>query len=382
MPEFKLPDLGEGVTEGEVVEWRVQEGGSVSRDQIMVVLGTDKATVEIPSPFEGRVDAILAAEGARVRVGDPLVRVDSGDERPGATDSVVPVGGDRPASARTGIETAPDRVRALPSVRRAARQRGLELARLSPTGPQSRVRMADLLGGGRRVPLRGAARLMAERMTQAHRIVPQVTVVLEADMAALEARVAAGEPPGSTILGLLCLAVLAELAEAPIFNASLDDAAMEVVFHDQVELGIAIQTDEGLRVATLRGAERLAPQQLQSELGQLVARARSGQLGPSELSGSTFTVSSGGRLGGLLATPLVNWPNLAILGVHAIEDRAVVRGGRVQVGRCANLSLSFDHRVIDGMTASGFLHRLTDRLQDPQGLLSAADREGGAETGS
>lgn len=384
MPEFKLPDLGEGVTEGEVVEWRVREGATVRRDEVLVVVGTDKATVEIPSPFEGRVEAILAPEGARVQVGDPLVRVESGAEgsAPGPTHVVSPASAPPRVAAPPLTETVEQRSRALPSVRRAARQRGMDADLLTGSGPQGRVRMEDLLGLGRRVPLRGAARVMAERMTEVHRIVPQVTVVIEADMAPLEAWVAGGTSGGSSILGLICLAAVAGLLEQPVFNASFDDRAIEVVFHDQVQLGIAIQTDDGLRVATLRGADRMAPDRLQAELGQLVARARSGRLGPEELSSSTFTISSGGKLGGLLATPLVNWPNLAILGVHAIEDRAVVRDGRVEVGRRANLSLSFDHRVIDGMTASGFLHRVAARLQEPEKLLPSPGRQAGAETGS
>jgi pyruvate/2-oxoglutarate dehydrogenase complex dihydrolipoamide acyltransferase (E2) component len=228
--------------------------------------------------------------------------------------------------------------------------------------------MEDLLGQGRRVPLRGAARIMAERMAEAHRMVPQVTVVIEADVAPLEAAVAAGHPGRPSILGLISLATLAGLAEEPIFNASFDEQAVEIVFHEGVDLGIAVQSAEGLRVATIRGADRLAADSFQAELNRLVEAGRRGQLASVELAGSTFTISSGGKLGGLLATPLVNWPNLAILGVHAIEDRAVVREGKVEVGRRANLSLSFDHRVIDGMTASAFLHRLAARLGDPEAL--------------
>ncbi len=384
MAEFKLPDLGEGVTEGEVIEWRVAVGEEVELDQVLVVVGTDKATAEIPSPFQGKVGAILAPEGARIRVGAPLLRIDGPEPEAAAPQPEPAAAASPPAiSERAGRDDpASSRVRALPSTRRAARQRGVDLGQVSGSRPGDRVRIADLLKSGRRVPLRGAARIMAERMAAAHRIVAQVTVVLESDMEAVEG--AAGRPGGPTILGLICLAALAGLGDDPVFNASFDDQALEIVYHDRVKLGIAVQTPDGLVVATLADADLMAPATFQTELVRVVEAARGGQLSVAELGGSTFTVSSGGRMGGLLATPLVDWPNLAILGVHAIEDRAVVREGRVEVGRRANLSLSFDHRVIDGMRASAFLYRLADRLREPEKLLnpSVGGVGGGAETGS
>jgi pyruvate/2-oxoglutarate dehydrogenase complex dihydrolipoamide acyltransferase (E2) component len=376
MPEFRLPDLGEGVTEGEVVEWRVTEGATVRRDQVLVVVGTDKATVEIPSPFDGRVDALLAAEGAKVRVGDPLLRVDTGVEEPAAQ----PAPPTDLAEASSQVEAAPpprergSRARALPSVRRAARLRGLELGDLEGSGPEGRVRMADLLESGRRVPLRGAARLMAQRMTAAHQRVPQVTVVLELDVAPMERQVrlgAVGSGVAPTILGLISLATVAGLVADPLLNASLDEEPMEIVYHERVHLGIAVQTEDGLRVATIPDADRLSADDFQRQLERMVAAARAGSLSPADMTGSTFTVSSGGKLGGLLATPIVNWPNLATLGVHAIQDRAVVVDGVVVPGRRANLSLSFDHRVIDGMRASRFLYELEARLSRLAGPSAA-----------
>ena len=366
MAEFRLPDLGEGVTEGEVVEWRVREGDTVQRDQVLGVVGTDKATVEIPSPFAGRVEAILVPEGARIRVGDPLLRVE-GPNGPAPEAEPAPVPAAAPVQPRPR-PASPEarRVPALPSVRRAARHRGIGLETVAGSGEGGRVRMTDLLGQGRRVPLRGAARVMAEKVAMAHQLVPQVTVVLEADVAALEAQVEAGAAdPGlhqPTLLGLFCLATLAGLAGDPLFNASLDDQALEIVYHDRVHLGIAVQAEEGLRVATIRDAELLSPNAFHQELRRVVTGARAGTLTSAELQGCTFTISSGGKLGGLLATPMVNWPNVAILGVHAIQDRAVVKDGQVVVGRRANLSLSFDHRVIDGMRASRFLYQLEARL--------------------
>lgn len=383
MPEFRLPDLGEGVTEGEVIEWRVAEGGAVARDQILVVVGTDKATVEIPSPFEGEVEAIMAKEGARVEVGQALIRVRAAGESvtsPGHGDDLTQVEPEPPQHTAAGTSAtasppAPNdspRVAALPSVRRAARERGIALADVHGGGPGGRVRMGDLVGGLRRTPLRGPRRAMAQHMAEAHRHVPQVTVVLECDLEPVESRVR-GHPATSgqapTILGLLSLAVLAELGEQPLFNATLDEEGLEIVFQDEVHLGIAVQTEEGLKVAALRSAQAMSPEELQAGLSGLVRAAREGSLTSADLAGATFTISSGGRLGGLMATPLVNWPNLATLGIHEIEDRPVVREGKVVVGRVANLSLSFDHRVIDGMTASGFLYSLRRRIADPASLF-------------
>jgi pyruvate dehydrogenase E2 component (dihydrolipoamide acetyltransferase) len=367
MAEFRLPDLGEGVTEAELVEWRVREGETVERDQILGVISTDKATVEIPSPFAGRVEAVLVAEGARIRVGDALLLV------AGPGGPTVASGGPAhapeaplPEAVPTPVPVEARRVPALPAVRRAARHRGIVLESVVGTGVGGRVRLPDLLSQGRRVPLRGPARVMAEQVAMAHQQVPQVTVVLEVDVEALEARVAegataegAGQP---TILGLICLATLTELADAPLFNASFDEQALELVYHERVHLGIAVQVADGLRVATVRDADLLTPVAFHQELQRVVAAARAGTLTATELSGSTFTISSGGKQGGLLATPLVNWPNVAILGMHAIQDRAVIKNGEVAVGRRANLSFSFDHRVIDGMTASRFLYQLEARL--------------------
>lgn len=374
MPEFRLPDLGEGVTEGELVEWRVKAGDLVAQDQPLAVVATDKATVEIPSPFDGRVEALLVAEGARIQVGEALLRVEGPAD---AEPSQPPEGviGPRPqvAAGPAGEATAPpaERVRALPGVRRAARRQGLELERLAASGAQGRVRAQDLDSGGRRVPLRGPARAMAVRVSQAHAHVPQVTVVLEVDLGRVEARVAAFRGAGATgtptLLGAICRAVLDQLQESPIFNSRLDEEAQELVYHERVHLGVAVQTDSGLLVATIHDADILGEPEFVGRLEEVITKGRAGTLAPRELRGSTFTVSSGGRLGGLLATPLVNWPNVATLGVHAIADRPVVREGRIEVGRVANLSLSFDHRVIDGMAASGFLYRLRDRLEGHEG---------------
>ncbi|MHB1939722.1 MAG: 2-oxo acid dehydrogenase subunit E2, partial [Candidatus Dormibacteria bacterium] len=251
--------------------------------------------------------------------------------------------------------------------------RGVGLDQVVGSGPGGRVRMADLATSGRRERLRGTRRVMAERMADAHRHVPQVTVALDCDMAAVERVAADAGAEGPTPLGLVCLAARAELERLPIFNSSFDEVALELVYHPDLHLGIAVQTEDGLKVATAHAAGRLTPAELQAEIQRLVAGARAGTLSPAELGGATFTISSGGRLGGLLATPLVNWPNVATLGIHEIQDRPVVRQGQVVAGRCAVLTLSFDHRVIDGMTASSFLYGVVARLSDPKGLLDGGE---------
>ena len=370
--EFRLPDLGEGVAEGEVVEWRVHPGDRVERDQVLCVVATDKATVELPSPFSGVVAEIRAPEGRKVTVGEALVRIEAwggGLPAPGA----APPEREASAAGEAVREATPRRVLALPAVRRAARERGVGLDQVAGSGPGGRVRLADLGASGRRERLRGTRRVMAERMAEAHRHVPQVTVALECDMAAVERIAADADAGGPTPLGLVCLAARAEVERLPIFNSSFDEVALELIYHPELHLGIAVQTEDGLKVATAHAAGRLTSTELQAEIQRLVAGARAGTLSPAELSGATFTISSGGRLGGLLATPLVNWPNVATLGIHEIQDRPVVRQGQVVAGRCAVLTFSFDHRVIDGMTASSFLYGVVARLSDPKGLLDGGE---------
>jgi len=174
---------------------------------------------------------------------------------------------------------------------------------------------------------------------------------------------------------------LAGLRAEPLLNASFDEGLMELEYHDQIHLGIAVQAGDGLKVATLRDAGSLAPVDLQRQLGRLIAAARTGTLGPSELAGSTFTISSAGRLGGLFATPIVNWPNLAVLGLHAIEERPVVRRGAIEIRRAANLSITFDHRYLDGMEAASFLAAVKERLEQWQSGVGSEGRFEGSSSG-
>jgi pyruvate dehydrogenase E2 component (dihydrolipoamide acetyltransferase) len=350
--EFKLPDLGEGVAEGEIGRWLVEVGQVIQEDDPLVEVQTDKTTVEIPSPAAGTVARILVQEGELVPVGTPLVVI--GD-------------GEAPAEPAA----APERVKATPLVRKIAAELGVDLSLLAGTGPGGRVTEEDVrrfsaLSGGqtpgrgpeKRVPLRGVRRLIAQHLTTSHREVPAVTVVEECDFTALAAT--RGE---RSYLPYVLQAVVGGLKEVPELNATLDGE--EVVFWERYDLGLAVQTDEGLVVPVLRGADAKSLDELEAEARRLAEGARGGTLKPEELKGSTFTVTSAGKLGGLFATPLVNHPEVGILGLHRIGPRPAVVAGEVVVREIGWLACTFDHRVVDGARASTFLLDVIRRLESP-----------------
>ena len=365
--EFKLPDLGEGLTEGEIARWLVSEGQEIAEDDPLVEIQTDKTTVEIPSPAAGRVSQILVAEGKTVPVGTVLVVIGEtgavSDEQPRAepapqqevaTDS-------RPVTAGRGG-------RATPLVRRVAQELGVDVDKVTGTGPQGRVTEEDVRSAasarppseGRREDLRGVRRKIAEHLTLAHREVPAVTVVEECDYTRIEE--ARG---GRSYLAYVLEATAGALRDFPELNARLEGE--EIVYLDRYDLGIAVQTDEGLVVPVLREAGERSLDELEAEAKRLAESARSGTLRPEELRGSTFTVTSAGKLAGLFATPLVNHPEVAILGVHRIAERPAVRDGAIVVRKIGWLSCTFDHRVVDGARASAFLLAVIARLELPPG---------------
>ena len=379
--EFKLPDLGEGLTEGEIARWLVAEGEAVREDQPLVEIQTDKTTVEVPSPAAGTVARILVAEGETVPVGTVLVVIgaDAGapaDEQPRAEPA--------PAGAAAGARVAPTpaadrapsgRVRATPLVRRLAQELGVDLGSLPATGPQGRVTEADVRlaaaaadehsagpgapSEGRRIPLRGVRRLIAEHLTAAHREVPAVTVVEECDFGELD-RVR-GE---RSYLPYVLAATVHGLRGVPELNARVEGE--EIVLLERYDLGVAVQTEQGLVVPVLRSADRRSLDELEAEAARLAEAARGGALRPEELRGSTFTLTSGGKLGGLFATPLVNHPEVGILGVHRVAERPVVRDGEIVVRPIGWLSCTFDHRVVDGVRATEFLLAVVGRLERPE----------------
>jgi pyruvate/2-oxoglutarate dehydrogenase complex dihydrolipoamide acyltransferase (E2) component len=366
--EFKLPDLGEGVAEGEIARWLVEVGQLIDEDDPLVEVQTDKTTVEIPSPAAGTVARILVAEGELVPVGTPLVVIGDGDTpsepaaepEPAAATAAEPVG-------------ASERVKATPLVRRVAAELGVDLGLLAGTGPGGRVTEEDVRrfsalsrgqtpgrGPERRVPLRGVRRLIAQHLTTSHHEVPAVTVVEECDFTALAA--ARGE---RSYLPYLLQAVVGGLREVPELNATLDGE--EIVLWERYDLGLAVQTDDGLVVPVIRGADTKSLDELEAEARRLADGARAGALKPEELKGSTFTVTSAGKLGGLFATPLVNHPEVGILGLHRIGPRPAVVGAEVVVREIGWLACTFDHRVVDGARASTFLLDVIGRLESPRG---------------
>jgi pyruvate/2-oxoglutarate dehydrogenase complex dihydrolipoamide acyltransferase (E2) component len=399
VPDYRLPDLGEGVTEGEVDKWLVKEGDVIEEDDLLVEIITDKATAEIPSPFTGVVNKIHVGEGEVVPVGTVLISI--GDPETAATAPATPASrtpantGTNRAPDRAG--TAPRRVRAMPPVRKLARDLGIDIAEVSGSGPHGRILRSDVeahtaLDGaaeepsshgvpaamaseeGRREPLRGIRRTIAERMATAHRLVPSVTHVEECDVTELDAtRRLANERdpqgPKLTYLPFIIKAVVAGLRDNPELNSSLDEESNEIVFYDRFHIGVAVDTPRGLMVPVVRDADRQSPRQLAAELERLAEGARNGTLRADELLGSTFTVTSPGPYGGVMATPIILHPQAAILGVHRAADRAVVRDGGVVVRKMMNLSVTFDHRILDGMTAARFMLDVVRLLEHPAVLV-------------
>ena len=388
--EFKLPDLGEGVAEGEVARWLVEVGQSVEEDDPLVEIQTDKATVEIPSPAAGRVARILVEPGELVPVGTPLVVI--GDEEAGRAEAgdgaaeAAERGVSRGQTPGRGQEGRERRVQATPLVRKIAAELGVDLGSLIGTGPGGRISEEDVRAAAqavsrgqtpghvpadasdvRRVPLRGVRRRIAHHLAESHREVAAVTVVEECDFTALSR--ARGE---RSYLPYVIQGTVAGLKEFPELNATL--AAEEIVYWERYDIGLAVQTDDGLVVPVIRAADEKSLDELAAEAERLAAAAHAGALKPEELRGSTFTVTSAGRLGGLFATPLVNHPEVAILGLHRIAPRPAVRDGEIAVREIGWLSCTFDHRVVDGARASEFLLAVVRRLEEEEGGVAGRPR--------
>jgi pyruvate/2-oxoglutarate dehydrogenase complex dihydrolipoamide acyltransferase (E2) component len=337
-----VPDLGEGLAAVEVVAWLVHEGDTVREDQAVVEVESDKATTQIHSPVAGPVGALLVQEGRRAAVGDALVEI-------------------APAGAVPG--KAP---RALPRVRALAAELGVDLARSHADGRVITER--DVLAAAahvrtpaperppaRRVPLRGVRREIAEHLTTAAAI-PTVTVVEECDFSGLSADITPYAQAGAIVA-----AAAAALAEHPSVNATLADD--ELLVYEQCDIGYAVQGPHGLVVPVIRDAGARSPHELTAEVERLVKAARAAALSPAELRGGTFTITNAGRLGGLLATPLLNAPQTAILGIHRIAPRPVVRDGDIVVRPIGMVSCGFDHRALDGAAASAFLLDVIERVE-------------------
>ena len=370
--EFKLPDLGEGLTEGEIARWLVTEGQELVEDDPLVEIATDKTTVEIPSPAAGTVTKILVAEGEVVPVGTVLVVI-GGDGTEPAQPPAPAAAVAAPPAPTASVPGTHSRVQATPVVRRIAQELGVELASLSGSGPNGRITEDDVrkaAGAGlvfqehkvlegeqvsegeRREPVRGVRRQIVEHLTRAHAEIPAVTFVEEADLTGIDTKL---------LLPLVLQATAASLQEFPELNARLEGD--EIVYLDRCDIGIAVQTDQGLVVPVVRACREQSLEALGAEVARLADSARAGKLAPEELRGGTFTVTSAGKLGGLLVTPLVNHPEVAILGLHRIGPRPVVRDGDVVVRQIGNVSVTFDHRVVDGARAAAFTLDVIARLE-------------------
>ncbi len=398
--EFKLPDIGEGVVEGEILKWMVKEGDQVKEDQSLVEVMTDKVNVQIPSPKSGTVSKILARDGEVAKVGQVIVVIDVAGES-----GSLPTQERRPPMAPSAVEsglaqtmqtsTPVDRVLATPATRKLARELGVEITKVRGTGLQGRVTDEDVkmvAGGGsatrpvsteiergradERVPLRGVRKAVAERMTKSSNTAAHVTVVEEVDMTELvllkEAFKGSAEKRGVklTILPFMIKAVIPALREFPYVNSNLDDGQAEIVLKKHYNIGIAMDTEQGLVVPVMKDADKKDIFAIAGEIERLAQKARAGQLSLDEVHGSTFTITNIGSVGGLFSTPIIYYPEVAILGVHRISKRPVVREGKIEVRDIMYAALSFDHRVFDGAYAARFMNSLIETVQEPKRLLA------------
>jgi 2-oxoisovalerate dehydrogenase E2 component (dihydrolipoyl transacylase) len=429
---IKMPDIGEGIAEVELVEWRVKPGDTVKEDQILADVMTDKATVEIPSPVAGTVLALGGNPGQVMAVGSELIRLEvagEGNVKAGIPASVAaPVA--EPAQAVASAPAAPvaqppappkretvsedreerpeppraapvqmrapgERPIASPAVRRRAWELGIELQFVHGSGPAGRIEHPDLdvylasrgqsaqpqraglrqRQGEEAIPVIGLRRKIAQKMQEAKRRIPHFSYVEEIDVTDLEALRAqlnarfAKERGKLTLLPLLARAVIIALEQFPQMNARFDDDAGVVTRYAPVHLGMATQTDSGLMVPVIRHAEAMDLWAFGKEVTRLAEAARSGKAGRDELSGSTITITSLGALGGIATTPVINHPEVAIIGVNRIVERPMFRGGHVVARQLMNLSSSFDHRVVDGMDAAQFIQAIRALLEAPAMLF-------------
>ena len=408
---FKLPDIGEGVVEGEVVQWHVAAGDAVTEDDPIVDVMTDKATVTIPSPVTGVVTSLSGDVGDMVAVGSTLVEFDSDadaapasepEAEPEAESSPTPPPAPEPAAdptpAPAAAKPAPaptaasSRVLASPAIRRRAREAGVDLSQVRGSGPAGRVRHADLdayiaadgaVTGAApssystkrtdvtEVKVVGLRRKIAEAMTISKSTIPHFSYFEEVDVTELEAlrqvlNASRDEnQPKLTYLPFIMLALSRIMPEHPECNAHYDDQGGVVARHGAVHIGIATQTDRGLYVPVVKHVEAMDAWQAAAEMQRVASAARDGTASLEDLTGSTFTITSLGRDGGLGATPIINHPEVAILGVHKARDMPVVRDGQIVVRRIMNLSSSFDHRVVDGADGAALVQHLRRMLEHP-----------------
>jgi 2-oxoisovalerate dehydrogenase E2 component (dihydrolipoyl transacylase) len=405
---FKMPDLGEGTVDAEIVAWHLKPGDTIAEDQVMVEVMTDKAAVEVPAPVSGRVVSINGSPGDKIAVGSPLVVFEIESDKAGAAPaSAAPASAAAAAPLATPLPAAPSapesapapapaaapvrngRVMASPADRRRAREAGIDLASVHGSGPGGRIVRGDLdlailkpavtappadanAGAATsEIKVIGLRRMIAERMSEAKRNIPHFAYVEEVDVTELEAlrvhlNASRGKEAASmSLLPFVVAALTRVLQSFPQCNVLYDAARGVLVRHRAAHVGIATQPPDGLKVPVVRNAQALDVWQIAAEIRRLAERARSNKATREELTGSTITVTSLGKLGGIASTPIINAPEVAILGLNKAVERPVVHQGAIAVRRIMNVSSSFDHRFVDGYDAAAMIQALKELLEHP-----------------
>ncbi|ULL15113.1 2-oxo acid dehydrogenase subunit E2 [Paenibacillus sp. H1-7] len=438
--EYKFPELGEGIHEGEIVKWLVKPGDTVNDETIIMEVQNDKSTVEVPSPVEGKIVEIKVGEGTVCTIGDLIATIEVSGEVPQqpshgghgesaapAAAPAAPAAATAPAASAAPAAAAPaaaapaagasaaGQVLATPSVRKLAREKGVNIAQVTPTGRNGRVTKEDVLGftGGaapaaaapeaasaapaavtasaaapsaaaaalsgerveERVPLKGIRKAIANAMVKSAYTAPHVTLMDEVDvtqLVALRGRAkAAAEKKGVklTYLPFIVKALVAAARQFPALNATLDEEKNEIVYKKYYNIGIATDTDNGLIVPVIQDADRKNIWTIAEAIKDLATRGRDGKLSGAEMKGSTISITNIGSAGGMFFTPIINFPEVAILGTGRITEKPVVKNGEIVVAPVMALSLSFDHRIIDGATAQNFMNYIKQLLADPELLI-------------
>lgn len=422
--QFRLPDIGEGIHEGEIVKWFVKPGDKVQEDDVLCEVQNDKAVVEIPSPVEGTVEEVKVEEGTVAIVGDILITFDApgyenlqfkgdhGDEAP-AAEEAKPEAAEESKAQEADVDPS-RRIIAMPSVRKYARDKGVEIQAVSGSGKNGRISKEDIdahLNGGAtpasqpaaeaapaetvtespkplaipegdfpetREKMSGIRKAIAKAMVNSKHTAPHVTLMDEIEVSNLVAHrkkykeVAAAKGIKLTFLPYVVKALTSALKEFPALNTSLDDATSEIVHKHYYNIGIAADTEKGLLVPVVKNADRKGIFNISNEINELAVKARDGKLAPAEMKGASCTISNIGSAGGQWFTPVINHPEVAILGIGRIAEKAIVKDGEIVAAPVLALSLSFDHRMIDGATAQNAMNHIKRLLNDPELLLMEA----------
>jgi 2-oxoisovalerate dehydrogenase E2 component (dihydrolipoyl transacylase) len=385
---FKLPDLGEGTVEAEIAEWMVKVGDDVKEEDPICAMLTDKAAVELTSPVSGKVISVAGEEGDMVTVGSALIVFETSGVAAVETAEQPAIVTEEPEAETSAPRVTSGKVATSPSIRAQAREAGIDLAQVSGTGPRGRILKKDFEAfatpatlqprtGVTEIKVIGLRRKIAERLATSASEIPHFTYVEEVDVTALEslrehlnAKKSAGEPK-LTPLAFLGVALVRVLQDFPQCNAHYDKDRNVIVRYEAVHLGIATQTDDGLKVPVARHSEARSLEDLAAEIRRVSTAARENTATREELTGSTITITSLGKMGGITSTPIINQPEVGIIGVNKAVDRPMVHNGQVVVRRMMNLSSSFDHRFVDGYDAAAMIQALKELLEQPAMMFMA-----------